>query len=456
MSENTILAAIDQICQEKRISKEQVLTAIEQSLAAAYRKDFGDKTQNIQVKFNPEDGQMEVFDIKTVVEDMPEEEVKENEITKEKTNQKQVPKDTDEEEKRRFNPRTEIQISEAKKIKKGVKVDDEIRQDLEVHSDFGRIAAQTAKQVIVQRLREAERATIYEKYKELEGEIINGTIQRQINRAFLVELGDASAIMPTIEQVPEENYQMGQKLKFLLVSVKETPKGPELILSRKRPEILIELFNSEVPEVANGSVEIKGIAREAGNRSKIAVWTKEKNLDPIGSCIGQRGVRIQTIISEIGGEKIDIIEWSEDPEQYIINALSPSKVTELSMNEKEKSAIAKVPKSQFSLAIGRAGQNVRLAAKLTGWRIDVQLLEDVKESEKEEPTENDEKPKDKTKKKDKKKKVKKSKSKKEKVDKKEDKEVKPKKKKKIAKKKTTKEEKKITKETEEQTNQKEE
>jgi len=300
---------------------------------------------------------MKVFDEKTVVEDFVEEEEE---------------KEEDQEDKKRFNPKTEIQLSEAKKTKKKVKIGDIIKQELEIPTEFGRIAAQTAKQVIVQRLREAERESIYEKYKEQEGTIIDGVVQRQERQSILVDLKDTTAILPLSEQIREERYHPDQRIKFYILSVNKVTKGPEIILSRRHPEILKESFKLEIPEVANNMVEIKAIAREAGSRSKVAVWTKEASIDPIGACIGQRGVRIQTIINEIGGEKIDIIEYSEDPEKFIMNSLSPAKVASLTLNKKDNSTLVKVKKGQLSLAIGRDGQNVRLAAKLSGWRIEVQ------------------------------------------------------------------------------------
>ena len=359
---NTILSAIEQICQEKKLSKKQVLEAIEQALASAYRKDFGNKLQNLKVKFDPASGQMKVFDEKTVVEDLPEKQDEPEDESKEEP----------EEEKKRFNPKTEIQISEAKKIKKGAKIDDIIKQELEIPAEFGRIAAQTAKQVIIQRLREAERETIYEKYKEQQGKVVNGIVQRRERQAILIDLGETTAILPLNEQIREERYYPDQKIKIYLLSVEKTAKGPEIIASRRHPDILKELFKLEIPEIANEVVEIKIIAREAGARSKVAVWTKEESIDPIGACIGQKGVRVQTIINEIGGEKIDIIEYDEDPKKFIANSLAPAGVVSLELNEKKKSVLVKVKKNQLSLAIGRDGQNVRLAAKLTGWRIDVQ------------------------------------------------------------------------------------
>ena len=403
---NTILSAIEEICQEKKLSKEQVLEAIEQALASAYRKDFGNKLQNLKVIFEPESGQMKVFDEKIVVEDFVEEEEKEQDTE-------------DQEDKKRFNPKTDIQLSEAKKRKKKTKIGDVIKQELEIPAEFGRIAAQTAKQVIVQRLREAERESIYEKYKEQEGTIINGVVQRQERQSILIDLQDTTAILPLSEQIREERYHPDQKIKFYVLSVNKVTKGPEIILSRRHPEILKELFKLEIPEVANNTVEIKVIAREAGSRSKVAVWTKEESIDPIGACIGQKGVRIQTIINEIGGEKIDIIEYSEDPEKFIINSLSPAKVASLKLNKKDNSALVKVKKGQLSLAIGRDGQNVRLAAKLSGWRIDVQEQTEEDETKETKEEKGREKKEAKTKKTEKKTETKKKQTKEEKTTKKE-------------------------------------
>ncbi|MFA5051330.1 MAG: transcription termination factor NusA [Patescibacteria group bacterium] len=385
-----ILAAIDQICQEKKLSKEQVVGAIEQALSAAYRRDFGQKNQDVKVEFDPETGKMQVFDIKTVVEDLPE---IEDESTVEKTEIKEKKKKTkkksekiekeilpvepqEEKEEKHFNPRTELQLSDAKKISKKYKIGDIIKTELEIHSDFGRIAAQTAKQVIVQRLKEIERSTVFQTYKSQEKQVVDAVVQRLERNVILVDLQDATAVLPYTEQVQEERYYPGQKIKVYILMVSETNKGPEIIVSRRHPDILKELFKSEIPEIASGTVEIKVIAREAGSRSKIAVFTSEKNLDPIGSCIGQKGARIQTIISEIGGEKIDIIEYSDDPQKFIANALAPAKTVSLKIDEKNKEVSVKVRKNQLSLAIGRAGQNVRLASRLTGYKIEVQLFEE--------------------------------------------------------------------------------
>ncbi|MGC9048606.1 MAG: transcription termination factor NusA [Patescibacteria group bacterium] len=383
MAELTILQAIEQICQEKKLSKETVLGAIEQALAAAYRRDYGQKNQNIKVEFNPEDGSMKVFDVKTVVEDLPEEDLAKSEVKKVEA-EKLSTETLVEAEKRHFNPRTEIQLSEARKIKKSYKVGDMVITELPLPVGFGRVAAQTAKQVIIQRLREAERQTIFDRYKSQEGKIITGVIQRREKNLVLVDLPDTVALLPPSEQILEEKYNPGQKMQFYLQAVKQTTKGPEVILSRRHPEIVRELFRQEIPEIANGLVEIKAIAREAGSRTKVAVWTKEKSIDPVGACIGQRGIRIQTIIAELGGEKIDIIEWNEDPLKFVINALSPAKIQSAEIDKETKKAVIKIKEEYLSLAIGRAGQNVRLASRLTGYEIEIQTI--PKETKKTEET----------------------------------------------------------------------
>lgn len=361
--------AIQQICEEKNIPYESVIETIKAALAVAYRKDFGHKNQNIKVDFDAETGKAKVFDVKEVVEDIPEEELKERKKG----------------EKPKFNPKTQITLSEAKKIKSDAKVGDIIKTELEVPAEYGRVAAQTAKQVIIQKIREAERETIYQEFKKKEGEIIMGTVQRQEGKIYIIDLGRTSAIMPPSEQIPNEKYYPGQRLKFYLVSVKSVPKGPEIIVSRAHPDMVKKLFEQEVPEISSQVIEIKSVAREAGSRTKIAVFSKDKNIDPVGSCVGQRGTRVQTVISELGGEKIDIIEWNEDPVKYIIAALSPAKILSVKLDSEKKEAIAEVREDQLSLAIGKGGQNVRLAAKLTGWKIDI--VKESLETEKKEETE---------------------------------------------------------------------
>lgn len=369
-----IQKAIKQICDEKNISEASVIETIEAALAVAYRKDFGEKDENIKVEFNIETAGSRVFDVKTVVEDMTEEEVekaKEEEKEKREKAKEENRELTDEERVEVFNPKTDIMISEAKKLKKDVNIGDEVRTEKFPPEAYGRMAAQTAKQVIIQKLREAERDVVYNDYKNREGEIINATVQRVEGRVVLVDIGQATAVMPPQEQIEQEHYNSGQRIKAYIVSVKKTTKGPEIVVSRSHPEMVKKLFTMEVPEIANGSIEIKAVAREAGSRTKIAVTSKESNIDPVGSCVGQRGTRVQTIIAELGGEKIDIIEYDEDPIKFIVNSLSPAKVISVKLDEKEGRAIAEVKEDQLSLAIGKSGQNVRLSAKLTGLKIDI-------------------------------------------------------------------------------------
>ncbi len=380
-----LLSAIEQICREKKIKPEQVLSAIEQALAAAYRREFRAKSQNVQVQFNPNTQEIRVFDVKTVVEDMETEEEEEGQSKIEKKekkpkNKKQKEKEetAEKEGKLKFNPKTQIMLSEAKKIKKDIKVGQEIKTELPVPTGFGRVAAQTAKQVIVQKLREIERQTIYDLYKQQEGLVVTGTVQRRERANILVDFPEVTAILPLEEQIKEEVYRPGSKLKFLILSVNQTAKGPEIILSRRAPEIVLEIFKQEIPEIASGAIEIKAIAREAGYRTKVAVFAEKKNVDPIGSCIGQRGARIQTIINALGGEKVDIVEYSPDPSRFIVNAIAPTKVTEINIDKKEKKATLTVKPNQLSLAIGRTGLNVKLASQLTGWKIEIKP-EEVKE-----------------------------------------------------------------------------
>jgi transcription termination/antitermination protein NusA len=389
-----VLQAIKAICDEKHIPVEAVLSTIEQALAAAYRKDFGDKLQNIKVEFNPETMGIRAFDVKTVVEDreLDEEgkpigpEKEEKQITESDQGDQKIEVAEEEEEEKRFNPKTEIMISEAKKIKSDAQLGEEISRELPVPGEFGRMAAQTAKQVIVQRLREAEREVIFNEYKDKQGEVVSGSIQRVEGGMVFVDIGQATAIMPISEQVKNERYVPGMQARFYIKSVNSSSRGPEVIVSRANTELVKKLFSVEVPEISDGVVEIKAISREAGSRTKIAVATKEENIDPVGSCVGQRGTRVQFIINELGGEKIDIIEWEEDPKAFIKNALSPAKITGVELNEETKSATAYVGEDQLSLAIGKQGQNVRLASVLSGWRIDIKQQgskeEDVEDTEK--------------------------------------------------------------------------
>jgi len=370
MATNNLSTAIKQVCDEKNLPMEAVIGAIEAALAAAYRKEFGTKNQNIKAVFNADNGQTAIFDVKTVVEDVDLEE--EEKVWEEQRLKKEGGEEISEDDQlKRFNPRTEIMLSEASTINPDYKIGDVIETKLEVPDEYGRMAAQPAKQVIVQRLREAERDHIFDEYKDKEGELVLGTIQRKEGRRIIIDLGQATGILPPEEQIRSEGYNIGARLNFYIVTVRVGGKGPEIILSRTHPEIVRELFATEVPEIAAGTVEIKNIAREAGNRSKIAVTAHEDNIDPVGSCVGQKGSRVQTVINELGGEKIDIIEWNSDPKTFIANSLRPAEIENITIDEEARSASVKVAESQLSLAIGRSGQNARLAAKLTGWKIDI-------------------------------------------------------------------------------------
>ncbi len=383
---SSISQAMRQICEEKNISYESVLETVEAALAAAYRKDFGSKNQNIKVQFDPEtyDGGTQgirVFDVKQVVPDIELSEdyyerfeaahaTKRHDLPNSRTvvAESSVSKPEDEFV---FNQKTMIMLSDARDLKPDAQANDEIRVELNVPAAFGRMAAQTAKQVVMQKLREAERSVIYTDFKDREGELMNVTIQRREGRLVLVDLGRASGVILPEDQIETERYFPGARLKVILREVVLTSRGPEIRLSRASPGLLAAIFAQEIPEVANGIVEIKNIAREAGTRTKIAVTATDDAIDPIGSCIGQRGTRIQTIIRELGGEKVDVILWSSDDAEYIKAALSPAKVLEVKPQPTERLALVKVPSDQLSLAIGKGGQNVRLAAKLTGWKITI-------------------------------------------------------------------------------------
>ncbi|KKW36929.1 MAG: NusA antitermination factor [Candidatus Giovannonibacteria bacterium GW2011_GWA2_53_7] len=381
--------AMRQICEEKGLSFEAVLETIESALAAAYRKDFGNKMQNIEVTYDVESGRIKAFDVKTVVKDVDLEEVErveEARRAKQEERNQQVKAFIDrgevvpeelmlpvEPEGPTFNEKTEIMFSNAKNVQDDAKMDEVLRMELLVPGEFGRMAAMTAKQVVMQKLREAEREVIFNDFKENEHTVVMGTIQRREGRAVLVDIGRATGVLRSEDQVPGERYNQGSRLKAYVRSVTLTARGPEILLSRTDNELVRELFATEIPEIAEGTVEIKGIAREPGNRTKIAVYTEDHSIDPIGACIGQRGTRIQTIIAELGGEKIDIVHWSEDPQEYIASALSPAKVDGVTILEEgtEREANVQVPEDQLSLAVGRGGQNVRLASRLVGMRINV-------------------------------------------------------------------------------------
>jgi transcription termination/antitermination protein NusA len=380
-----IKQAIQVICEEKNISIDSVLESIEAALGAAYRKDFGDKNQNIKVKFDLDTGNIEVWDEKIVVadKDLEKEAEEYQEIRDSLKENEEMPEDF-----HRFNPKTELMISDAKEVSKKAKLDGELKIKLEIPSDFGRIAAQTAKQVIIQRLREAERETILNEFKKREGEVINTIVQRREGPNVIVDLSKTMGLLPPEEQVRNDNYSTGSRLRVIILKVEDSNRGPRIIVSRAHPEVVNKIFTLEVPEISNGIVEIKAIARDPGSRTKIAVHSKEDNIDPVGSCVGQKGSRVQTIINELGGEKIDIIQWNKDAATFIKNSLSPAKIMNIELNKKESSAIVQVEEDQLSLAIGRDGQNVKLAAKLTGWKIDIEGAESLdKEDDKEEEVE---------------------------------------------------------------------
>jgi len=336
------LLAITQLSAEKNLPKDVVLTAVEAALVSAYKKDNFDSNQNIAVKINPNSGKVEVWAEKQVIE-------------------------------KPADPQFEISLKEARKIKEDAELGEAIMVE-STPANAGRIAAQTAKQVILQRLHEAEHSAIFEEYADKEGEVVSGVVQRFEMGQVNIDLGRTEAILPAPEQVRTERYRVGQRLKVVLLQVARTSKGPKVIVSRSHPELLRRLFELEVPEVYNGTVEIKSIAREAGFRSKIAVAAKQEGIDPVGCCVGLRGIRIQNIVSELNGEKIDVVQWNPDPATFIANALSPAHIVSVGLNEDKESATVIVPDKQLSLAIGKEGQNARLAAKLSGWRIDIKSV----------------------------------------------------------------------------------
>ncbi len=366
---------LDSIAEEKGLPKEKVLESVEQALAAAYKKEFGKRGQNIHASLDIKTGNVEFWQTKLVVDESML--YSEEELAAMKEAEAPVSGEEEvagEEKKLRFNEERHIMVKEAKKIQKDTKPGDEIKLKLEAKTDYGRIAAQTAKQVILQKIREAEREAVLSEFRSKEGELVSGVVQRVEGRAVFVDLGKTLGMLPAEEQVPGEFYRIGQRLRFFLLRVEDSPRGPLLYLSRAYPKFISKLFELEVPEIGTGTVEIKGIAREAGSRSKVAVVSTEEGVDPVGSMVGQRGTRVSAVINELGGEKIDIVQWAEDPAAYIAHALSPARVLHAEIEEKNK-AVAIVTEDQLSLAIGRDGQNVRLAAKLTGWKIDVRTPE---------------------------------------------------------------------------------
>jgi len=363
----TMRSALEQLEQERKIPREKIIDAIEQALAAAYKKDYGKKGQIIRAKIDIDSGAMEFYQIKIVVDDSLVRMIAEDE---------EIEEEIDEDDERvRFNEEHHILIEDAKKIKSDVKPGDELVFPLEDKGDYGRIAAQTAKQVIIQKIREAERGVIVEEYGAREGEIINGFVSKIERGVVYIDFNRASGIILPEEQIPGEFYDRGDRIKAYLYQVEETPRGVNLKLSRTHPGFVEGLFAMEAPEIASGIVEIKSIAREAGSRSKIAVFSNDEHIDPVGSCVGQKGVRVTTVMGELNGEKIDIIPWSPDPATYIASAISPATITDIKIDDDENKATLEVSPDQLSLAIGKGGQNVRLAAKLTGCRIDIKGAE---------------------------------------------------------------------------------
>lgn len=382
------VSAIKQIAEEKGIPESNVLETVEAALAAAYKRDYGKKGQIIKAKLDPESGKMSITQTHYVVEGSDEEgyvtgplpqSVAEDRTDLLEPGQRMLPPgaepvavDAEGKPKVRFNPEKHLTLAEARERKKGADIGDEIITVLEPKEEFGRIAAQTAKQVVIQRLREAERSAVLAEFRAREHALVSGVVQRKEGPLVFVDLGKTNGLLPAAEQMPHDHYRVGQRLRFLVVRVDEGQRGPMILLSRSHPDLVKELFRMEVPEIDSGSVEIKGVAREQGSRTKVSATATEEGVDPIGSLVGQRGVRVQTVINELAGEKIDIILWDKDEERYIANAMSPAKVLNVRLTDRENHvALVEVMDDQFSLAIGKGGQNVRLAAKLTGWKIDV-------------------------------------------------------------------------------------
>ena len=371
-----MVAAIEQIAKEKGLQPERVMNAIETAIAAAYKKEYRKRSEVIRATFDIKNGDLSFVQVKTVVdpnevrivEEAPEEEKKE-----EKEHGHFHHKEEEQEEEGllpRYIPDRHIFLEEAKMIKPDTVVGEELEFPLESHSDFGRIAAQTAKQVVLQSLRDAERASVHEEYADKEGEIVSGIIQRFDRGNVFIDLGRAIGVMFRNETIPGEHYRTGERMRFLVLAVQNDVRHPGIVLSRSHPKFVQKLFELEVPEIADGTVEIKSVAREGGSRTKIAVYSKEEGVDPVGSAVGQRGTRVMAVTNELGNEKIDIIEWSEDPEKFLANAISPAKAVRVEVGERREAKII-VSDDQLSLAIGKGGQNVRLAVKLTGWKIDI-------------------------------------------------------------------------------------
>ncbi len=338
-----LIGALTELEKERGISKEILLEAIETAIVSAYKRNYGSSSaMSVRVDVNESTGEIHVFARRVVVEEVE-------------------------------DPTTEISLEEAQKIDANYQLGDVVEHEV-TPADFGRIAAQTAKQVVIQRIREAERSNVYSEYSEREGDVVTGIVQRQEHRNVIVDLNRVEAVVPASEQISREPYKPNARMKFYINEVKQSSKGPQVFLSRTHPGLLKNLFELEVPEIHSGEVEIKAVAREAGNRSKIAVYSRDENVDPVGACVGNRGMRVQAVVSELSGEKIDIVHWQEDPRDFIANALSPAKVLYVNLDPENKVARTVVPDDQLSLAIGKEGQNARLAARLTNWKIDIKSI----------------------------------------------------------------------------------
>jgi len=373
MDLKSLTSAIAEVAQDRAIPQEKIFEVIEEAIASAYKKEYGRKKQKITAKLDAKTGDLNFWQVKQVVG--PEMLLTEQELDnlKEKMSSDDI---FEENGKVRFNTERHIMLEEAQKINPQSQTGEEMLLPLESREDFGRIAAQTAKQVILQKIKELEKEQAYQEFKEKEGEVVSGIVQRIEPQVVFLDIGKTSAVLPRNEQIPSERYRPGQRLKLFVLATEQSPRGPQVIISRAHPKIISKLFELEVPEISAGQLEIKSIAREPGSRSKVAVLALEEGIDPIGALVGQRGTRILAVINELAGEKIDVIEWNEKPEKYIANALSPAKTLEVQLMPKNK-AIAIIQDDQLSLAIGKEGQNVRLAAKLTGWKIDIKSASQV-------------------------------------------------------------------------------
>jgi N utilization substance protein A len=344
-----LIRALEQLEEERGISKAVLLEAVESALVSAYKKNFGGTGQNVRVEVDPKTGEIRVFSVKTVVE-------------------------------RVQDPATELSLEEMRKEDPTAEVGDVVEEEI-TPRDFGRIAAQAAKQVVVQRIREAEREMIKREFEEREKQVVTGIVQRVEKGTVYVDLGRIEGVLSKTEQIPRESYRQGERIKVYVMEVRDTPRGPQIHVSRAHPGLVRALFEQEVPEIREGIVVIQNVAREPGARTKIAVYSRDRNVDPVGACVGPKGTRVQTVVDELRGEKVDIVPWSPDPAQFVASALQPAKVVRVEIEEETKTARVVVPDNQLSLAIGREGQNARLAAKLTGWRIDIKSESQVREQE---------------------------------------------------------------------------